>query len=223
MMRNVGVFLALITLISCSNKESRSCENSALYGYVNICLPQIKGMTECSTHPTIQQLTEQYLSSGPVLGYYLNNETYKQIDQLKPGETTYDDYFMIYGDYLRENYQATTSDLELMERNLEQTLFEGTNFDQVTSQIEEAYGTVTPGKPALIEKYSPQNNVLTMVVLIKYRSETGETTVVSAVDCILVKNRLITLAYYIAYRGGTTIDILKQKNNEAVRKLIEAN
>jgi len=223
MMRNLGVFLTLITLISCANKDGGSCDNSALYGYVNICLPRIKGMTECRTHPNIQLITQQYLSSGPVLGYYLNNDTYKQIDQMKSGEITYDDYFMIYGDYLRENYQATKNDLELMETNLEQTLFEGTNFEQVTSKIEEAYGTVTPGKPALIEKYSPQDNVMTMIVLIKYRNETGETTVVSAVDCILIKKRLITLAYYIAYRGGTTIDIIKQKNNDAVKRLMEAN
>ena len=223
MMRNLGVFLTLITLISCSNKDGGSCDNSALYGYVNICLPQINGMTECGAHPNIQLITQQYLNSGPVLGYYLNNDTYKLIDQMKPGEIMYDDYFMIYGDYLRENYQATQNDLELMEKNLEQTLFEGTNFEQVTSKIEEAYGTVTPGRPALIEKYSPHDNVLTMIVLIKYKNETGETTVVSAVDCILIKKRLITLAYYIGYRGGTTIDIIKQKNNNAVKRIMEAN
>ena len=222
-MKKLVVFFTLITLISCSNKESGYCDNSALYGYVNICLPNIKGMTECGAHPNIQLITRQYLSSGPVLGYYLNNETYKQIDQFKSGETTYNDYFMIYGDYIRENYQAMPGDLEAMEQNLEQTLFEGSNFDQVSSQIEEAYGTVTPGRPALLEKYSPHSNVRTMIVLIKYKNDTSETTVVSAVDCILIKKRLITLAYYIAYDGGSSIDIIKQKNNEAIKRLMEAN
>ena len=222
-MKKLGLFFILITLISCSSKESGTCVNSALYGYVNICLPQIKGMTECSAHPNIQLITQQYLSSGPVLGYYLNNETYKQIDQFKSGETTYNDYFMIYGDYLRENYQATTNDLELMQRNLEQTLFEGTNYEQISSRIEEAYGTVSPGRPVLLEKYSPQDNVLTMIVLIKYQNETGETTVVSAVDCILIKKRLITLAYYVAYTGGASIESIKQKNNEAIKRLMETN
>jgi len=223
MMKKLGLFFTLITLIGCSNKESGTCVNSALYGYVNICLPQIKGMTECSAHPTIQLITQPYLTSGPVLGYYLNNETYKQIDQFKSGETTYNDYFMIYGDYQRENYQATQSDLELMQQNLELTLFETANFEQISTRIEEAYGTVTPGRPALIEKYSPQDNVLTMIVLIKYQNETGELTVVSAVDCILIKKRLITLAYYIAYNGGSSIESIKQKNNEAVKRLIETN
>jgi hypothetical protein len=180
-------------------------------------------MTECGSHPSIRLITQQYLSSGPVLGYYLNNETYKRIAQLVPGETSYNDYFMIYGDYLRENYQATGNDLGLMQQNLEQTLFEGTKFDQVSSMLEDVSGSVTPGKPALIEKYSPQDNVLTMIVLIKYRNETGETTVVSAVNCILIKKRLVTLAYYLAYNGGSSIDMIQKKNNEAVKRLMEAN
>ena len=130
---------------------------------------------------------------------------------------------MIYGDYLRENYHATPNDLELMQQNLEKTLFEGANFEQISSRIEEAYGAVSPGRPVLLEKYSPQNNVLSMIVLIKYQNETSETTVVSAVDCILIKKRLITLAYYIAYNGGASIELIKQKNDEAVRILMAAN
>lgn len=223
MMRKLGVFFVLIILVSCSNRNNRTCENSALYGYVNICLPQIKGMTECKNHPNIQPFIQQYLVTGPVLGYYLNNETYRQIDSFKPGETSLNDYFMIYGEYPNENYRAAAGDLELMEKNLEQTLFEGAYFDQVSSRLEDVYNTLTVGKPALIEKYSPQQNVLTMIVLIKYNNATDETTVVSAVNCILLKNRLMALAYYIAYDGGKTIDIIKQKNNDAVGKLMKIN
>ena len=222
-MRKLVIFFAVIMLISCSNRDNKSCDNAVLYGYVTICLPQIKGMTECSAHPIVQQITQQYLASGPVLGYYLNNEMYKQIYLYKPGETAIDEYFMIYGDYLRENYRATESDLEIMERNLAQTLFEGDNFNQISSKVEEVYGTLTPGKPVLLEKYSPHPNVRTMIVLIKYQNETGERNVVSAVDCILVKNRLMTLAYYVAYSGGKSIDTVKEKNNTVVKKLMEIN
>ena len=224
MMRKLFVFLSLVVLIGCSGRNNRSCDNSALYGYVNICLPQINGMTECRVHPNIQQLTQQYLASGPVLGYYLNNETYKQIDKVaEPSAITYQDYFMIYGDYQRENYNATERDLELMEKSLEQALFEGRNFEQISSRIEEAYGTIVAGQPALLEKYSPQKNVRTMIVLMKYKNEDSETSVISAVDCILLKNRLINLAYYVTYGGGKSIDLVKEKNNEVIRKLMEIN
>ena len=222
-MRKLVVFFAVIMLVSCANRDNKSCDNAVLYGYVNICLPRIKGMTECRTHPIVQQITRQYQASGPVLGYYLNNEMYKQIYLYKPGETAIDEYFMIYGDYLRENFRATESDLEIMEKNLAQTLFEGDNFKQISSKVEEVYGTLTPGKPVLLEKYSPHPNVRTMIVLIKYQNETGERNVVSAVDCILVKNRLISLAYYVAYSGGKSIDTVKEKNNAVVKKLMEIN
>jgi len=221
MMKKSIVFFVLFVFLGCTNSVNKSCDNSALYGYVNICLPRINGMTECKNNPNVQQIIRSYLTTGPVLGYYLNNETYKQIDKLN--EITFDNYFMIYGDYQRENYNATASDLEVMEQNLALTLFEEENFDQISSRVEEAYGTITAGKPALIEKYSLQPNVRTMIMLMKYKNESVETSVVSAIDFILVKNRMMNLVYYMTYNGGKSIDLLKEKNNEAVKKLMELN
>ena len=220
-MKKLVVFLSIIILTGCSTKDTKSGSNSALYGYVNISLPKINGMVECSAHPNVQQITRKYLETGPVLGYYLNNATYRQIDKLS--EITYDNYFMIYGDYQRENYHAIESDLEVVESNLQQTLFEGENFEQISTRIDEVYGTITAGKPALIEKYSSQPNVRTMLLLMKYKNDTGETSVVSAINFILVKNRILNLAYYMAYAEGKSIDLLKEKNNEAVKKILDLN
>ena len=53
------------------------------------------------------------------------------------------------------------------------------------------------GQPAIIEKYSPCPNVLTMIVLMKYQQKNSrESTVISAANCILVKKRLLNMAYY---------------------------
>ncbi|MDR2232596.1 MAG: hypothetical protein LBE56_05660 [Tannerella sp.] len=220
-MNRVVVLLSIIMLAGCSGNVNKSCNNSALYGYVNICLPEIKGMTECRTNTNVQQIIAQYLTTGPVLGYYLNDETYSQIEKLS--EITFDNYFMIYGDYQRENYRAVPTDLEVIEKNLEQTLFEGKNFEQISSKVEEAYGTITAGQPALLEKYIPQSNVRTMIVLMKYKNESTESSILSAINFILLKNRVLNLAYYVSYNGGKSIDILKEKNNEVVAKLISAN
>ena len=220
-MKKVGVFLTVILLIGCSNKDNTSISNSALYGYVNINLPKINGMVECSEHPNVQQITNHYLDNGPVLGYYLNTETYKQIEKL--GEINFDNYFMIYGDYQRENYRALQSDLEILENSLQQTLFEGDNFEQISTRIDEVYGTITAGKPALLEKYSAQPNARTMLMLMKYRNETGETSVISAINFILVKNRIVNMAFYMAYDGGKSIDILKERNNDVIDKLMNVN
>lgn len=224
-MQKVIGLLALFFFVSCSNGTNKNsgfkCENSALYGYVSICLPEVKGMTECRNNPNVQQIVQPYLTSGPILGYYLNNETFKQVEKLS--EITYEDYFMLYGDYQRENYNAVEVDLDFVEKELAQTLFEGDSFDQISSKVEESYGTITAGKPALIEKYSPMPNVRTMIILMKYKNEAGETSVVSAVNFVLVKKRLINLAYYVAYNGGKSIDLIKEKNNQALVKLMEIN
>ncbi|MDR2764995.1 MAG: hypothetical protein LBB90_08185 [Tannerella sp.] len=179
------------------------------------------GMTECRTQKGVQEVIQPYLASGPVLAYYLNNETYKQVDKLK--EISYEDYFLMYGEYQMENYHAREADLERAEKDLEQTLFDGSNFERISDRIEEYYQTMTVGKPALIEKYSPRPNVRTMLVLIKYMHGDVETSVVSAVDFVLLKNRLFNLAYYVAYTGGKSIDGAKNKNNVFIDRLLEIN
>jgi hypothetical protein len=181
----------------------------------------MEGMTECRTEAGVQEVIQPYLASGPVLAYFLNEETYKQVGQLK--EISYEDYFLMYGEYPMENYHAGETDLERAAKGLEQTLFGGSDFDRISARIEEYYQTMTVGKPALIEKYSPRPNVRTMIVLMKYMHGDGETSVVSAVDFILLKNRLFNLAYYVAYRGGKSIDEAKHKNNAFIDRLLEVN
>ncbi|MDR2138136.1 MAG: hypothetical protein LBP50_01080 [Tannerella sp.] len=197
------------------------CKNSALYGYVTVCLPEMDGMTECRTQEGVQEVIRPYLASGPVLAYYLNKETCKRVDKLK--ELSYEDYFLMYGEYRMENYHAGEADLERAEKDLEQTLFDENNFDRISDRIEDYYQTMTVGKPALIEKYSPRPNVRTLILLIKYTHGDGQTSVVSAIDIILLKNRLFNLAYYVAYRGGKSIDEAKSKNNVFIDRLLDVN
>ncbi|MGP1421106.1 MAG: hypothetical protein ACTTKI_05915 [Tannerella sp.] len=223
MKKIIGV-LSLALLIGCSssgNRKNDTCNNSEWYGYVNICLPTIDGMKECRLHPRVQAFTQKYRESGPLLGYYLNDKIHQRIDSL--GTFSFDNYFMLYGDYNRENYEATATDLPLMQQQLEQSLV-GTNWQELGRQVEDVYNTLMIGQPAIIEKYSPCPDVLTMIVLMKYRQENGqESTVISAANCILVKKRLLNMAYYMAYDGGKTIDLLKERNDAAVQKLMQLN
>jgi hypothetical protein len=217
-MKTIIGLLALLALAGCSGNRGDVCKNSVFYGYVNICLPEIKGMTECLPHENVKKIVQPYLASGPVLGYYLNNETYRKIDSL--GMIAYDTYFMLYGEYRHENYQASVNDLEQKTAGLEKSLFDKEGFEQ----IEKNMGTVKAEKPVLLEKYSPHPNVRTMIVLMKYKSDEGtETSVVSAANVILVKQRLLNLAYYAAYGGGKSIDDLKQKNETVVDAFLKIN
>lgn len=211
----------LLTGCSGAGRKNTGCTNSALYGYVNICLPEVEGMKECRTHGGVQQVIQSYLASGPVLGYYLNEETYKQVDRLK--EISYEDYFLMYGEYQMENYFAREEDLIQAEKGLEQTLFEENNFERISTRIEEFYQTMTVGRPALLEKYTPGPNARAMVVLMKYRNGENETSVVSVVNFLLLKNRLMNVAYYVAYDGGKSIDRAKEKNTAFIDRLNGAN
>lgn len=219
----VGLF-SLVLLVACSasdTKKKGACQDSELYGYVNLCLPQVEGMKECRHHPRVQAFTQRYRENGPLLGYYLDDETYKRVDSL--GTFTFDNYFMIYGDYNRENYEATVADLPLMQQQLENSLV-GIDWQELGRRVEDAYKTLMVGQPAIIEKYNPHPDVKTMIILMKYRQEDGsESTVVSAANCILLKKRLINMAYYMAYENGKTIEDIKQRNDAVITKLMKIN
>lgn len=215
-------FIATLLLSSCHRTAEKTPDGSSeLYGYVNIHLPQVEGMNECHNHPRVKAFTERYRQSGPILGYYLDNATFPRIDSL--GQITFDNYFMIYGDYNRENYDAEDTDLPLMQEQLERSLV-GTDWQALGRSTEDINNTLMVGRPAIIEKYSPQPGVLTMIILMKYQQEGGaESTVASAANCILLKKRLLSMAYYMAYQNANTILTLKQRNDAAVKALMAAN
>ena len=215
-------FIMALLLSSCHRTAEKTPDGSSeLYGYVNIHLPQVEGMNECHNHPRVKAFTERYRQSGPILGYYLDDATYPRIDSL--GQITFDNYFMIYGDYNRENYDAEDTDLPLMQEQLERSLV-GTDWQALGRSTEDINNTLMVGRPAIIEKYSPQPGVLTMIILMKYQQEGGaESTVASAANCILLKKRLLSMAYYMAYQNANTILTLKQRNDAAVKALMAAN
>jgi len=215
-------FIATLLLSSCHRTAEKTPDGgSELYGYVNIHLPQVEGMNECHNHPRVKAFTERYRQSGPILGYYLDDATYPRIDSL--GQITFDNYFMIYGDYNRENYDAEDTDLPLMQEQLERSLV-GTDWQTLGRNTDDVNNTLMIGRPTIIEKYSPQPGVLTMIILMKYQQEGGaESTVASAANCILLKKRLLSMAYYMAYQNANTILTLKQRNDAAVKALMAAN
>jgi hypothetical protein len=130
---------------------------------------------------------------------------------------------MIYGDYQMENYLAHNQDLDKAQLNLAHTLFDNEDFEQINSRVESAYGVVTAGKPALIEKFSPADGVRTMIMLMKYLNGDAETPVVTVINFVLLKNRLFNVAYYLAYDGGKSIDAAKKKNIAFINSLLSEN
>ena len=110
-----------------------------------------------------------------------------------------------------------------MQEQLERSLV-GTDWQTLGHNTDDVNNTLMVGRPTIIEKYSPQPGVLTMIILMKYQQEGGaESTVASAANCILLKKRLLSMAYYMAYQNANTILTLKQRNDAAVKALMAAN
>jgi len=227
-----GIF-TLITILSCTNSgqqqsestqlvsESIVCYNSVSFGDIYICLPEIDGMKECYLVPIVKKLADQFEYEGnSVLAFYLNDKTYKQVDKLD--EITYDDYFKIYATNQLKGIKAGKKELNEMSNAIGGNWIKE-KWSGLKSKIEKDHNYLSVGRPILIEDYSPHEDVKTFIMLTKYQMEDYEYVMVMSMNMLLVKNRLIWLAYYKDYDGEESINKTKAKNDYIVLKFMDDN
>lgn len=226
--------LTIILLLGCtssvkndSNTSSQpsetqpECDKSVSFGGVNLCLPSIDGMTECYSLPIVKALADRTeYEKNSVLAYYLNNEVYKQVDRLN--DITFDDYFKIYIVNGLKDTKVVQSDLDRMADMMEDNFIKK-NWSDIKQKSEAAFGFLSIGKPVFMESYSPHKNVRTQVMLIKYQMENYEKVVLSIINFIMLKQRLICMAYYRDYENPESVIDFKSKNDYIVLSIMEEN
>ncbi len=226
-MNKIIGLLVLIGLLGCSNSrikenfEAIQCDNSVTYGNINICLPVIDGMEECYSVPNVKKLADQFEPEvSTVLGFYINNKTYNQVDKLN--EISFDDYFKISAANNLKEFEAGKSQLNQMANMLESNFLKA-NWSEIKDKIDNQLDFISIGQPVLIESYSPHNEIKTFIMIIKYQGEDFEYVMIMSSNMLIIKERLIYLNYYKIYEGEKSITNLKAKNDYIVLRLMEEN
>lgn len=226
-MKAILAFLTLIIIFSCSstgqqqNESDMDCKNSASFGDIDFCLPEIEGMNECYSIPIVKKLADNFEYKGnSVLAFYLNDETYKQVDKLD--EITYDDYFKIYVTNQLKGVEVGKDELNEMSNAVGENFIKN-NWDEIKGEIEKDHNYLSVGRPVLIEEYSPAEPVKTFIMVTKYQIEDFEFVMAMSMNMILIKDRLIWLAYYKNYDGEESIQETKSKSDHIVSMFLDEN
>jgi hypothetical protein len=218
--------LYLILLIAFSaewtDAQQMPCARTTNFGKAKICLPKIDGYQETYTHKAVKQLANATeASANEVLGFYLNNATDAKKDSL--GLFSFDDYFKIYGTTQIENVKADVNMLKQMQELLSGN-FVSKNWDQVKTEIEKKGLDIEIGVPVVVKSYNATDNSFSYVMITNYNVPGGDTkTIAMTMNCILMKERLVWMAYYLNYQDELTISIIQKNTDAIIRALEKAN
>jgi len=231
-MKKLLIALLFLGIISCNFNTSQNnnednplaaidCARTIDFGDIQICLPEIDGMTECLSE-TIVSLYNRTIKSPDELtiALYLNDLTYENRDALFVMQM--DDYFKVFSTEFFKNQKAGRKELELIAQQSSGG-FVTVNWDEFKDQFDEMFPHLSPDRPVIIESYSPHNDVRTIVQLWKYRTEYEEFVSVTIFNIMLLKSRLVFMVYANRYEKHGTISQTKAKNDYIIHRIVQAN
>lgn len=230
-MKSIFKILIPLFLVACiQSHDSRNrnekmskphCENSVPFGDIYLCLPEINNMTECYDVPIVKERADRTESEeNLVLAYYLNNEVYNQVENLD--DLVFDDYFKIYGVKKMRNLKATPHNLNRMAEMMEASYFTE-NWKAIQGRVNEVLEDVTIDTPVLIDNYSPHKNIRTGVLLMTLSNGIDEFVLIGTANLILIKDRIVALAYYKSYTGPESVNEAKSKNDYIALRFMQEN
>lgn len=217
--RNIVVITFFIT--NWAFAQETECGRIAYFGKTEICLPQINGYRECYTDSIVKQLADKTeVPENKVLGFYLDNETYAAKDSI--GHFVFDNYFKVYGTKEIMNLKTTTNELILLQ-DLINGDFLSENWSELEKKLNDLELGVETGVPVVVKSYNLDKNSFTVVMIFKYEIEGIEPySLVMTVNGLLIKERVIFMAYYMFYDGKDSIIAVQEKSNLIVSALLNS-
>ncbi len=206
---------------SAQKDNKKPCNNSVQFGDIDVCLPEVAGVKECHRDSLMKnKIAMIEMANTEVIGLYLNNRTYKQIEQID--QITYDDYFSVYISKSRKNIKAGKAELDET-YGYAVSSFSNENWDKVNDMIKEKTAGLTIDKPVLIQSYSPNDKIRTALLMIQVNDLEEVHYMVVTMNLMLVKERIIFVAYYRNYDGKESIKKCKSVNDYFTFKLLGDN
>ena len=217
------LFIIVAVFISFNiDAQTVDCSRTTKFGEVDLCLPNIDGYQECYLNPEIKQIADATeVPTNVVLGYYLNNATLGNIDD--PELPYFTDFFKVYGTLQVKDLEADEAILKEMQEVLEGNFFSA-NWGEIKDELAELELEIEVGEPRMIESYNLNKESFSLIMLTKYDlDEENSYTLAMVINGILLKDRLVWMAYYLEYEDQSTFETIKAKSNLITNSLLKAN
>lgn len=211
-------FLCLLLSSNLIHAQTADCSRTTNFGATEICLPSIEGYQECYLQPLIKQMADRTeVASNQVLGFYLNHETREHIDSLV--DEGINDYFKFYATKQLKDQKVDTNMLNEMRTTVSGNFIEK-NWEELAKELD--YLKVTVNTPTIVKSYKANSHSFSCVIIANYQMETGENTpLVMSINGIVVKEKLIWMAYYFRYENEKTVDQVVEKTNLIITELLK--
>jgi hypothetical protein len=225
------LLITIVALLSCGVKQEKTstlssdndsiCNHSRFYGEIEICLPEIDGMTETYSHEKVKRRTNQFsYDNNTILGLYLNKEDMAKLDDFD--NAALDDYFKVYALKKLEGIEIGKTEFELIKKSSE-AAFAKKNWEEMEAEILDGTSELSLDQPVQIESYKLNENIFTIVYLFRLTYGAEERISAATMSIVLLKNTLVYYAYYKNYSGPKTLDQVRAKNDLFGYKILELN
>jgi len=221
--RYVLLFISILGLFRSELKsQDTACPIRSEVGNQLICLPEISGLTEC--YPKIKDHVDNFiLDANQTLAVYLNDSTYQQADIID--ELVFDDYIVVYTEkkLINQNindHYIRSVDSVISSISYKQIIDE--NWSRIKSELE-TKTSLNIDRPVLIDHYYISENIPAMVSIGRFSGEKDNRVYVASTVIASVNGKFIAFAYYLFYKGESSIQRVKSMTDYFTRILIELN
>lgn len=216
------IIILIITLLffSCgeSRKKTIECKTTVNIEQTEICLPNLKGLSNISNDNNYKSYIKQFKAPGNnIIGFYIDNSLLNEIN--KPNYK----YASIYvNSQLTKDINSTV--FKQMSNTMGSYLKKADNLKAVIKDIEENYlKNISLESPIIIDSYSLNDNIKTYLLLGKTIEFNNEIVTLTTLNLMHIQNKMVLSNYIIKYKNSSSIDKIKQKNDYFVMRIIDAN
>ena len=236
-MKKISLLIAILLFFVCCKNKSEvaveyadettvtvtktACMNEVYFGNTAICLPEIKGIIEAYSNSKVKLRANEFQDgSNTILGYYLDDETYKKVENF--ADISYDNYYKIYASAEAIDIKIGNAEMRevanMMTAGLLDKTLEDVNESNVFGEKE-----IKISQPVLVEKYSLTSASSTMIIFMRISNQETDSIKAISMTSAVIKERLVFVAHYLEYRNEETVSNLKEHTATFMNAFFEAN
>ena len=219
------IFLSL--LVKLTKSSAIYCEKSAIYGDIEVCLPEIEGRTECYAEFK-EGLDELEMDMNTIIAFYITDSTYLKLkDQPEDEMLWFDDYFQVFGTKEARGMKVSKEFIDegksFLSNNYDK-IFETIPYDQINEKINSlTMDSVNIGVPVLLQEYQLNDYSFCFVLFSRLQLLLEEKELITYMNGLIVQDRFIFSGYYKYFTDIHSIEEGKAENDKFVQLLMEEN
>lgn len=207
-----------------SENDGNECDTIVLVAGQRVCLPQVLGMQECSSHPAIQTRRGFHVTdASTTIGVYLTDSLASRLSELD--SIALDEFVKLYTVQKTLDFDIDHDQIVQLSEMLNSQHIRKNWESSIGRPLRELFSDIAIDKYLIIENYSPRRNIMSTIYLTRMQNDNVDYDEYLAMNLSLciIKGKLIWSAYYLQYDDRSTIEELKKRSDYFNLRLLQDN